>query len=467
MTPLFARSTVLSTSHLLLRRLAAGVVVFSVAASLSLCRADPTPDAPPAGFDNAQNMVGGIINTDQVFVRCGAADSCYPTMRLDKGAHVNVVGMKMDWLKITPPDGSFCYILKVFVDRNGDGTAGKVNKDSVNVRAGSTLNTLKVQVACQLSVGDEVKILGEQDEYFKIAPPEAKAFAYVKKQFVDPDPNSAPQPLQPVAQVDAPKAPNAPKATDNGTEQQTSPPPITNVEAVKDTTATTQSVAEATTPTTKATDPAALVGAKFDEAEAAYTASNSKPLDQQPIADLIKQYETLAASDQLPSTLHRIADTRLATLKLRSQAATELANAKAAQEAMQKKQTALQAERKELEERGQALDVAVYTAVGDLQTSSLQLGNKMLYRLTDPANGRTVCYLRSDDSKYVNFLGKFIGVKGELTTEAQLSLKVITPNDVSEVDPSQVNHGVTATVVPPSMIAPDDASAAAHVDTQK
>jgi hypothetical protein len=134
---------------------------------------------------------------------------------------------------------------------------------------------------------------------------------------------------------------------------------------------------------------------------------------------------------------------------------------------MQKKEIALQAERKELEERGQALDVALYTAVGDLQTSSLQLGNKMLYRLTDPANGRTVCYLRSDDSKYVNFLGKFIGVKGELTTEAQLSLKVITPTDVSEVDPSKVNHGVTATVVPPSMIAPDDASAAAHVDTQK
>ena len=461
MTPLFARLTVRSTSHLLCRRIAAGLLTLSVTAPLMVCRADPTPESPQVGFDNAPNMVGGIINANAVFVRCGAADSCYPTMRLDKGAHVNVVGMKMDWLKITPPDGSFCYILKAYVDRNGDGSAGKVNKDSVNVRAGSTLNTLKVQVACQLSVGDEVKVLGEQDEYFKIAPPDGKAFAYVKKQFVDPDPNSTPQPV-----ADAPKAPVTPKAPD-GTEQQISPPPVTNVEAVKDTAATTQSVADAAPPTTKPTDAAALVGAKFDEAEAAYTAANSKPLDQQPIADLVKQYETLASSDQLPSTLHRIAETRLATLKLRAQAATELANAKAAQEVMQKKEIALQAERKELEERGQALDVALYTAVGDLQTSSLQLGNKMLYRLTDPANGRTVCYLRSDDSKYVNVLGKFIGVKGELTTEAQLSLKVITPTDVSEVDPSKVNHGVTATVVPPSMIAPDDASAAAHVDTQK
>src|SRR5205823_3852581 len=99
-----------------------------------------------------------------------------------------------DWLKVVPPDGSFCYISKAFVDRNGDGTAGKVNKDAVNVRAGSTLNSLKVVPLCQLSVGMDVKVLGEQDEYYKIEPPAGKAFVYVNKQFVDPDPNAAPTP---------------------------------------------------------------------------------------------------------------------------------------------------------------------------------------------------------------------------------------------------------------------------------
>jgi uncharacterized protein YgiM (DUF1202 family) len=466
------------TPRTFVSRFAIGFFVFGMACPV-LSRAEQPAEAPAApaeaaqpAIDNAQNTVGGLINANAVFVRCGAADSSYPTMRLDKGARVNVVGMKADWLKIVPPDGSFCVILKAYVDRTGDGSSGKVNKDSVNVRAGSTLNTLKVQVACQLGIGDEVKILGEQDEYYKIVPPTGKAFAYVKKQFVDPDPTSTPTPQNPPAVVhnDAPKGSDPLSIPDNKT---TSPTEQTLVqptpgEVARNTNppATTQQVADAT-PTSKPSDPAALVGAQFDEAEASYAAANGKPVDQQPIADLLKQYQSLVASDQLPSTLHRLAETRVSTLKLRAQAAEQLASAKAAQESMAKKEQALQAERKELEERGQNLDVATYTAIGALETSSLQLGSKVLYRLTDPANGRTVCYIRTDDSKFVNFLGKFVGVKGELTTESQLSMKVVTPSDVAQVDESKVNHGVTATIIPPSMMAPDDASAAAHVDTQK
>src|SRR4051812_28742496 len=151
--------------------------------------------ASPVEVENAKNSFPGIVNSNAVYVRCGPAESYYPTLKLDKGARVTVVGMKLDWLKIVPPEGSFCYISKAFVDRTGDGTSGKVNKDSVNVRAGSALNSLKVVPLTQLSVGMEVKILGEQDEYFKIAPPEGKAFVYINKQFVDPDPEAKPKPI--------------------------------------------------------------------------------------------------------------------------------------------------------------------------------------------------------------------------------------------------------------------------------
>jgi hypothetical protein len=211
-------------------------------------------------------------------------------------------------------------------------------------------------------------------------------------------------------------------------------------------------------------DESNVVEAQFEKAEAEFAAANSKPLEQQPIADLIKAYEPLVSSDKLTNTLHRIAETRLSTLKLREKAAGELAQAKAAQEQLQKKQVALKAEGKELEERLSTLGVAAYTAVGELQMSSLQTGSKTLYRLTDPANGRTVCYLRTDDSKYVTYLGKFIGVKGELQTESQLSRKVVTPTDVSAVDPAKVNHGVSATVTPPSMTGTDEATIASHAD---
>ena len=441
--------------------------------------------APPSGepvesqveVESAKNSFPGIVNSNAVYVRCGPAESYYPTLKLDKGARVTVVGMKLEWLKIVPPDGSFCYISKAFVDRNGDGSAGKVNKDAVNVRAGSTLNSLKVVPLCQLSIGMDVKILGEQDEYYKITPPEGKAFLYVNKQFVIPDPEAKPEPIAPkteggLVKATTPVTPDMPPT--RTTTPETKPEvkadvpaadPVANKTPTSPTSPTTQ-LGEPTTASTKPADDQAVVEALFDKAEAEFLASNGRPLDEQPIAALLKQYEPLATSDKLPNTLHKIAETRLATLKLRSQAAGELAAAKAAQEQMRKKQMALQAERKELEDQLATQGVAIYTAVGELQTSSLQLGAKTLYRLTDPANGRTVCYLRSDDGKFLSFMGKFIGVKGELSTEPQLSLKVLNATDVAAVDPAKVNHGVTATVVPPSMLGIDDASTAAHLDAR-
>jgi SH3-like domain-containing protein len=436
--------------------------------SLVVHAAPPTADPVEnqVEVETAKNSFPGIVNSNAVYIRCGPAESYYPTLKLDKGARVTVVGMKLDWLKIVPPDGSFCYISKAFVDRNGDGSAGKVNKDAVNVRAGSALNSLKVVPLCQLSVGMDVKILGEQDEYYKISPPEGKAFVYVNKQFVIPDPEAKPEPIGAkaeggVAKANTPKTTDAPPVRPTGTDVK---PEVTDANPPK-TVAGNSTTQPAELATTKPADDQALVEALFDKAEAEFSAANGKPLEQQPIAELLKQYETLAASDKLPNTLHRISETRLATLKLRSQAATELASAKAMQEQLHKKQVALQAERQELEDQ-LAKGVAVFTAVGELQSSSLQLGNKTLYRLTDPANGRTVCYLRTDEGKFLNFMGKFIGVKGELSTEPQLSLKVLGATDAVAVDPAKVNHGVTATIIPPSMLAGDEASTAAHLDAR-
>jgi hypothetical protein len=380
---------------------------------------------------------------------------------------VTVVGMKLDWLKIVPPDGSFCYISKAFVDRNGDGTAGKVNKDAVNVRAGSTLNALKVVPLCQLSVGMDVKIIGEQDEYYKIEPPAGKAFVYVNKQFVDPDPNAAPTPNQTEKPVTVAKN----NAVGNVAKTQAGEKhTLTALQQPAPATQPAEGTDVATTsgagPTTKPSEDVAIVEAAFEKAEAQFAALGNK-LAVKPIDDLIKQYEKVIAAEKLAPTLVQIAENRLETLKIRAQSAAELAKAQEQQEQMRKKQIALQAERKELEEQLAQKSVAVYTAVGELQASSLQLGAKTIYRLTDPANGRTVVYLRSDDGKIVTLMGKFIGVKGELSTESQLSLRVITPTAFEAVDPTKLGKGVTASVVPPSMVGTEGtASTAGHLDAR-
>ena len=76
----------------------------------------------------------------------------------------------------------------------------------------------------------------------------------------------------------------------------------------------------------------------------------------------------------------------------------------------------------------------------------------MLYRLTDPQNGRTVCYLRSEDATYGGMIGQFIGVNGDLSTDPALGLKVVTATEHAQVDPNELFRGVGAQVVPPSLL---------------
>ena len=136
-------------------------------------------------FENSKYQAQGQINSNATYIHSGASEGDYPTSKLDKGTAVTVVGVKGDWLKIIPPDGSYCYVAKAWVEQHGDGNnrVGRVT-NGLNVRIGSGLNAMKTKVAGRLDVGAEVTIIGEQDEYFKIAPPK-DVFVYVNKQYVD------------------------------------------------------------------------------------------------------------------------------------------------------------------------------------------------------------------------------------------------------------------------------------------
>jgi len=134
--------------------------------------------------ENAKSAFLGDIKS-ATFVRSGPSENFYPTLKLEKGAKVTVVGIKYNWLKIEPPKGSFSYVAKAFVKRHGDGAEGVVDANAnPNVRAGSDLNAVKTTVQTKLQPGQHVKIVGEQDEYFKIEPP-AGAYLYVDQQFVN------------------------------------------------------------------------------------------------------------------------------------------------------------------------------------------------------------------------------------------------------------------------------------------
>ena len=199
----FVRSTILS---------AAVSLAIAVVPSRALAQAAPENDpSVPQDIENARFTTTGIIASNAVYVRCGPGDNYYPTQKLDKGAKVKVVGAKFDWLKIEPPDESFCYVAKLYVDRHGDGKVGRVNKDSINVRAGSHLSALKIGILTELHQGEQVEITGEEQEYFKIKPPKG-AYLYVNKKFVEPDPNAQPEPqAQKTEKTETPKQAEASK----------------------------------------------------------------------------------------------------------------------------------------------------------------------------------------------------------------------------------------------------------------
>lgn len=401
-------------------------------------------DVAEPGIENSKYHAAGLINANAVYVRSGPSDNDYPVMKLDKSAAVTVVGLKYEWLKIVPPDGSFCYVSKAYVDRHGDGSVGKVT-NTLYVRVGSQLNGMKAKVATKLEPGSPVQIIGEQDEYFKIKPPEG-VFFYINKQYVDA-----------TKVID----PTAPKAEDNGLTQNV---PFENNQAKATESAPNDGLiterpqfADATTqPTTgPSNQPAGLADAEgeFDKLENAYGDMTKQSLDQQDISTMLTGYERLAKADSgLPETMRRMAEARAGYLKTRIKDKEEYVAVMKQQDEMKQKQIALKAEREELEQRLRAADMKYYGAVGVLRPSSLQMGQSTLYRLTDPANGRTVVYLRSDDGKIGSFIGQFIGVKGEPTTDAQLSLRVITPTEYEPVDPSKLYTKIASQIVPPSLM---------------
>jgi len=551
------------------------LVRFSIASAVALAAAgmstsafaQPAPAvADGADVENSKFTTTGIIQSNAVFVRCGPGDNYYPTMKLDKGTKVKVVGARFDWLKVVPPEGSFCYVAKLYVDRHGVGQVGRVNKDSINVRAGSSLSALKIGILCELRQNEEVEIIGEEQEYFKIKPP-AGAYLYVNKKFVEPDPEAKPEvqtaqntkPATPKATVattetpatggtgaapatgtstaetiDKPTAPataantgtvattgtvpdNVAKpgtpadatastgtpatgtpatsgaattetpatgAASTGTPATTAGTPAAGTEtgstgttpASPDATATGTPAAgsaaagtETMPPKTTVTDPATVATPKapevgpeqaFDQAEAEFHDARALPLEKQPIDDLLKKYEPLAKGDKLPESMRRVAEARVLTLKGRLTSQGDLLKMRKAQDELKQRQMALEAEQQELQQRIAANAVKFYAAVGTIQPSSLQQGQGTLYRVTDPATGRTVCYLRSNDKAAVSMLGQFVGIKGNLVDDARLGGRVIMATELVAVDPGKVHQTVTAQIIPPSLMPKEPTQAA-------
>lgn len=129
--------------------------------------------------ESRQPPYDAVIVEDDVYARSGPGKEYYPSSRFRKGDRVVV--MRHDrggWYMIQPPPGSFSWIRKEFVRREGD-RGVIISEGQVVVRAGTLFGDDHFVEQRRLRKGEEVEILGEKtlnDErgdvaYFKIKPP--------------------------------------------------------------------------------------------------------------------------------------------------------------------------------------------------------------------------------------------------------------------------------------------------------
>lgn len=450
----------MATRHVLL--LAVGFALASPAILPAPARAQEEDRTVPE-VQNAKHQFIGRL-TSGALVRSGPSNNFYATAKLEKGAQVKVVGIKYDWLKIIPPDGSFSLVPQVYVDRRGDGKVGRVNS-ALNVRAGSTQNEMKSAIQMRLHKGEDVTILDTHDEYYKIVPPKG-AYLFVHKQYVAPvgpanladasGTGDAAEPQNP-APGDRPAelAGDGPR-DDAPSDAGDAPEPSTELEQAEapspdaDTRPSTE-VADRATPA-PAKPVAANVSQDFRKLEAEFDTASKLSVLEQPIEQLTEGYTNLVKSGGLRASMKRIADARLMALRVRADARKQLREFKETQAQLHQRQQEAAVERQEISERIAQTKVSLFTAVGTLRVSALQQGNTVLYRLIDPGTARTVAYIRTNDPKYAGLLNQFVGVRGELTNDQRQKMKFITPTEAEVVDASKVNSTVIATLVPPSMV---------------
>ena len=355
-------------------------------------------------------------------------------MKLQKDAEVIVVGVKKDWLKIQPPPESFSYVPKAFVNVHGDGKQGKVTSQIV-VRAGSSMVQAKGAVQTQARAepgrddpGRGGRVLQDQAAGGRVPVHQPRVR----------------HPRRPGRQ-----AAGADRGRSALDDDHTQAPPGRRRDARGPTTGPSGSDVAAA-PSTQPAGPDYI--AELQRLELEFAEVSKKPLTEQPVADLMAEYQKLATTPGVPEITRKIADVRATTLKVRADALAQLEDAERKQKQFQDRMQAQRAEKQEIEERIKQLDIQVYAAVGTLRTSSLQVGKTTLYRLTDPATGRTVVYVWGTDPKIGELLGQFVGIKGPMQADSRLNLKVITPTATDAIDIAKVNDSVAAEVIPPSLV---------------
>ncbi|HQY87973.1 MAG TPA: hypothetical protein PK402_04900 [Tepidisphaeraceae bacterium] len=198
--------------------------------------------------------------------------------------------------------------------------------------------------------------------------------------------------------------------------------------------------------------PSRVLVEQLQQLEEQYTTASQQPIGEQPVEQMLADYQSLAAEANLPPASKQVAEFRIQSLMIRKDALDSYRAQQVAIEDAAAKQRDLQAEQVELEQRVAQTQITTYTALGRLSISSLQAGSETLYRLVDPANSRLVIYIRTNDPTIIANVDQFVGITGDVVNDPTLKLTYIRPTEIKIVDPNTVNYRAFAQYTPPSLL---------------
>jgi hypothetical protein len=352
----------------------------------------------PAGTEAAWV---GEITAANVYVRSSADDAAYPCLQMSAPAKVTVVGKSGTWLKILPPPDAFSVIAKGFVTPDPSSTRGTVTGNNVRVRAGTRLldsNRLIDHYVVQLTLnkGDQVAIVGQAEEFYKITPPKG-AFLYVSEKYIK-------QPLL----TDVPEVVGAVTTRPVATEEQ----PV---------------VTEKTTPEAKATL------AAFEALEAKLKAEFKKPVDVRDLQGLLDEYRALDAGEK--GFLKPYLNARIQFLQASIERMKELRSLEDALSETAAKQRQFELGRTRIEVVPTTKPVTTFTARGILLPSALfpgTAGAPKRFIVRDPDTLRITAYAQctSGQVNLSQYAGKEVALLGNAEYNTQLDAEVVEVQQV-------------------------------------
>jgi hypothetical protein len=355
------------------------------------------------------------VTADGVNLRSRPDANSLSVARLERETVLRATGSEFGWHRVLPPEGVFSFVAARYVEQQQDGTGVvSVRSGTLRVRVGSlvfNVDPMQCEVQTRLPRGARVRIIGRQDDWLKIVPPEG-VYMHVSERYV--------------ARISDDVA--ARLGADRSVASQPSrTPPAASAPGVA-----------GEKPRPAAVEP--NLGGKWAQhlvlVEAAIEAEARKPVLEQSWTAAIASLRPVAAQREEPAVA-RLAGAWITRLEERiaGQVALRAARELARREVRNKAQTQRELERIQ-RARQQPTSRPAFEARGELLPSYVPDGERAArrYKLQDPLTGRVQAYLEFPQRAGMapkSYVGKYVGVRGERVREASLGADVIRVSEIT------------------------------------